>query len=210
MRQLFILLFMLGFISVNAQNAASFFINMPDEKIPQLEEAWRKDLVDLFQSGKDATLENLMGGRSTLKTMTADYLLLQISERSTLEMKLLPLINDTYLACVVTTVNAPVADSRVDFFTMDWKSLHATDLWEPAMSEWYIKDDVNQNSEEFLHAISSLDMHLIRYQLNPENQTLTATYTTPDYLNDEDRKKVKPFLKETPLVYLWKSGRFVK
>lgn len=210
MRQLFFLLLILGSISVNAQNVASFFINMPNEKIPQLEEAWRKDLVDLFQSGKEATLENLMGGRSTLKELTADYLLLQTSERSLLEIKLLPLINDTYLACVITTVSAPVADSRVDFFTTEWKSLPATDLWEPAKPEWFIKDGTDQNSQEFLHAITLLDMDLIHYQLNPENQTLTATYTTPDYLNNESREEVKPFLKETPEVYQWKSGRFTK
>jgi hypothetical protein len=210
MRQLFILLVMWVSVSANAQDVASFFIRMPDDQVPQLEEAWRKDLVDLFRSGKAATLKNLMEGRSTLKEMTADYLLLQISERSSLEIKLLPLINDTWLACVITTANAPVADSRVHFYSMQWKLLPSDDLWEPAMPEWFLKDSADANSQEFLHAVSFLNIHLIRYRLNPENQTLTAAYTTVDYLNSEDREQVKPFLKETPVVYEWKSGRFKK
>jgi len=210
MRQLFILSLILVSISVNAQNVASFFIHMPDEQIPQLEEAWRKDLVDLYQSGKDAKLENLMAGQSSIKEMTADYLLLQTSERSTLEIKLLPLINDTYLACVITTVNAPIADSRIDFFSLEWKSLSSADMLEPVTFDWFIKEDVNNNNEEFLHAVSNLDMHLYHYKLNPENLTLTAVYTTPDYLNSEDREKVTPFLKEMPKVYQWKSGRFAE
>jgi len=210
MRQLLFLLITFISISVNAQNVASFFIHMPDEQIPQLEEAWRKDLIDLYQSGKEATLENLMAGRSSIKKMTADYLLLQTSERSTLEIKLLPLINDTYLACVITTVNAPVADSKVNFFSLEWKPLPETDILQPITFDWFIKEDINKNNQEFLHVLSTLDMHLFNYQLSPENQTLTVSYTTPEYLNSEEREKVKPFLKETTKVYHWKSGRFIE
>ncbi|MDR2919660.1 MAG: DUF3256 family protein [Tannerella sp.] len=195
---------------VNAQDVASFFISMPDGNIPQLEEAWRKDLVDLFRSGKTATLDNTMGGKSTLEKMTTDYLLLQSTERSTLEIKLLPLINGTYVACVITTVNAPVADSRVDFFTLEWKPVPASDLFTSVMPKWFIKEDADRNSESFLDAMSCLDMHLVKYQLNADDQTLTAIYTTPDYLNSQDREKVKPFLKENPKVYQWKSGRFIE
>lgn len=210
MRQFIFSLFILLTIStVNAQNVTSFFISMPDEYIPQLEEAWRKDLVDLFQSGKTATLDNTMGGKSTLEKLTADYLLLQYTERSMLEIKLLPLINDTYLACVITTVKAPVADSRVDFFTLEWKPLDATDLFASVSPEWYIKEDTDRNSNDFLDVVSYLDMHLIRYQLDADDRTLTAIYTTPDYLNKQDRDKVSPFLKENPKKYQWKSGRFV-
>lgn len=209
MRQFIFSLFILLTIStVNAQNVTSFFISMPDDYIPQLEEAWRKDLVDLFQSGKTATLDNTMGGKSTLEKLTADYLLLQYTERSTLEIKLLPLINDTYLACVITTVKAPVTDSRVEFFTLEWKPLDAADLLTAVSPDWYIKEDTNRNSDDFLDAVSYLDMHLIRYQLNVEDRTLTAIYTTPDYLNKQDRDKVSLFLKENPKMYQWKSGRF--
>lgn len=66
---------------------------MPDQYIPQLEHAWRKDLVDLYTSGKESRLKNTMNGFSTLQKLTNDYLLLQTTERSTVEMKLLPLVN---------------------------------------------------------------------------------------------------------------------
>lgn len=201
-------IFLAAWVS-GAQNVASFFVSMPDEYIPQLEEAWRKDLVDLFQSGKAAILDNTMGGKSTLKKMTDDYLLLQYTERSTLEIKLLPLINDTYLACVVTTIKAPVADSRVEFFTLEWKPLSIFDLFTPVRPEWFIKEDVDQNSERFLTAASCLDMHLIQYQLSVDSQTLIAVYTTPDYLSEQERKIVLPILKENPKIYQWKSGRFM-
>ena len=45
---LLICVFALG---MNAQDMTSVFTAMPDQYIPQLEHAWRKDLVDLYTSG---------------------------------------------------------------------------------------------------------------------------------------------------------------
>ena len=98
---LLICVFALG---MNAQDMTSVFTAMPDQYIPQLEHAWRKDLVDLYTSGKESRLKNTMNGFSTLQKLTNDYLLLQTTERSTVEMKLLPLVNNTYVVCMISTV----------------------------------------------------------------------------------------------------------
>lgn len=205
---LFISLFIYFGQTVSAQDIATIFANMPDQYLPQLDVAWRKDLVDLYKSGKEAKLQNLMAGYSTLLRLESDYLLLQQSEKSTLEMKMLPLINNTYLLCVVTTVNGPVPDSRIEFFTTDWEPLEEDELLTPVAQDWFLKDVKNKNSNAYLDAISRLDMELIKYQLNPNNQTLTATYTTPLYLSREDQEKVLPFLKEEPKVYKWNKNGF--
>jgi hypothetical protein len=197
-----------GPVVVKAQDMASLFIGMPNEYILQLEDAWRKDLVELYRAGKPATLDNTMKGRSTLVQLTPDYLLLQSSERSVVEMKLLPLINRTNIICVVTTVSAPVADSRVAFYTTDWTRLDASDIWMPLTADRFIREDTDRQSEAFLDALSRMDMDLIRYRLHAEDAIMTAEYTTPEYLSEDDRNKVTPFLRAEPLVYQWKTGRF--
>lgn len=202
---LLICVFALG---MNAQDMTSVFTAMPDQYIPQLEHAWRKDLVDLYTSGKESRLKNTMNGFSTLKKLTSDYLLLQATERSTIEMKLLPLVNNTNVICMVKTVNGPVADSQVDFFTTEWEPLAASDLFTPVSADWFMKEDADKNSTAFLDATSRLDMDLIQYSLSPDNLTLTATYTTPLYLSREDRKNVTPFVKESPKVYTWEKFHF--
>lgn len=195
-------------LGVKAQEMDALFISMPDQNIPQLENAWRKDLVDLYKSGKDATLKNTMNGSSSLKKLTSDYLLLQATERSSIEMKLLPLVNNTNVICMIRTVNGPVADSQIEFFTTDWQPLAVSDLFTPVDADWFIKDDTDKNSNAFQDAASRLDMDLIQYTLSPDNQTLTATYTTPLYLSREDRKAVIPFIKESPKVYTWEKYHF--
>ena len=98
MKRLFLSILLCVFVwGMKAQEMDAVFVAMPDQYVPQLENAWRKDLIDLYNSGKEAKLKNTMNGFSTLKKLTDDYLLLQVTERSTVEMKLLPLVNDTVL-----------------------------------------------------------------------------------------------------------------
>ena len=194
-------------LGMSAQDMAGVFTAMPDLYIPQLESAWRKDLVDMYNSGKEARLKNTMNGFSTLKRLTPDYLLLQTSERGTVEMKLLPLVNNTHVVCMIFTVDGPVPDSRISFYTTEWKPLPAADLFTAPVGEWYLKEGVDRSSEAYKEAASRLDMDLIHYQLSEESPTLTATYTTPAYLGEEERKKVEPLIAE-PKVYTWKRSHF--
>lgn len=207
-RILFSILLSVFALGVGAQEMDALFVSMPDSNIPQLENAWRKDLVDLYKSGKEAKLKNTMNGFSTLKKLTSDYLLLEVTERSRIEIKLLPLVNNTNVVCFVRTVSGPVADSRVDFFTTEWVPLDASDLFTPVSADWFIKEDADRGSTDFLSATSRLDMDLIEYRLSPDSLTLTATYNTPLYLSKEDRDKVNPFIKESPKVYTWEKRHF--
>ncbi|WP_455639524.1 DUF3256 family protein [Parabacteroides sp.] len=195
-------------LGVKAQEMDALFISMPDQNIPQLENAWRKDLIDLYKSGKDARLKNTMNGFSSLDSLTANYMFLQVTDRSSIEMKLLPLVNNTEIICMVRTINGPVADSRIEFFTTDWQPLASSDLFTPVDADWFIKEGTDKGSNAFQDAASRLDMNLIQYKLSPADLTLTATYTTPLYLSREDRKKVTPFIKESPKVYTWEKSHF--
>lgn len=193
---------------LKAQNMAEVFVSMPDEYVPQLEDAWRKDLVDLYNSGENAQLKNNMNGTSRLVKLTKDYLLLESTERTTLELKLLPLVNNTFVICKIITVKAPVADSRIAFFSPDWKPLNASDLLEPVMAGWFIREDADKTSIAFQESTSRLDMDLFEYKLSPDDYTLTQIYTTPQYTDKETQKKLRPFLKDSPKVYTWTKSYF--
>lgn len=191
-----------------AQDMAAVFTAMPDQYIPQLEHAWRKDLVDLYKEGKEARLKNTMNGFSALRKLTADYLLLETTERSTVEMKLLPLVNKTYIVCMIATVKGPAPDSRIHFYTTEWEPLSTTDLLATPKADWYLRTkDAAPNDEARREAIARLDMDLVEYTLNPDTPTLTMTYTTPLYLSAEERTRIQPHLSD-PIVYTWKGYRF--
>ncbi|MDR0749880.1 MAG: DUF3256 family protein [Tannerellaceae bacterium] len=195
-------------LSIKAQDMKTLFTQTPDSYLPQLETAWRKDLIDLYLTGKEAHLQNTMGGYSKLLKLTDDYLQLQVTERSLVEMKKFPLINNTHILCMVTTIEGPVADSRVRFYTTEWQPLESTNLFTPVTVDWFISENVDKDSDAYKDAVIRLDIDLIKYLLNSENQTLTAVYTTPLYLSEQDRNKTLLILKDYPKVYVWDKSTF--
>jgi hypothetical protein len=209
MKQLIISILVFSGISLtHSQSVADIFIKIPDDMIVQLEGAWRKDFIGLYKSGKTASLENTMQGRSVLKKLTDNYLFLETTERSTLEMKLLPLINETYIICLISTVHAPVADSKTEFYTIDWKRLPDKELFTPITGAWFWREDADTVSFEYIEAKSLVSLDLIKYSLNADDNTMTAEYMSPEYLAKEERKKLLPFLKTEKKVYEWKLSRY--
>ena len=187
------LLALLALCGLRAQDMASVFTAMPNQYIPQLEDAWRKDLVELYRSGKEARLKNTMNGYSTLLNLTDDYLCLRTTDRSVVEMKLLPLVNNTFVVCMVTTVEGSVADSRIAFFTTDWASLPKADLLSMSEGTWFIKEGA-ETDEAYPESKAALDMDLFRYQLSATENTLSITYTTPLYLEGKTKERLQPLL----------------
>ena len=196
----------LGF--AEAQTVSDIFIKMPDTMIVQLEEAWRKDIIDLYKTGKPAVLENTMQGRSELKKLTDNYLLLETTERSTLEIKLLPLVNNTYIICLLSTCYAPVADSRVEFYTIDWQKIPDDELFTPVNGAWFLKENADTSSVQYGEAMSLIYFDLIKYSLSADDNRLTAEYMLPQYLDEENRVKLQPFLKDDKKIYEWKFSRY--
>ncbi|MDR0429622.1 MAG: DUF3256 family protein [Tannerellaceae bacterium] len=207
-RYIYLFIFAACILVGKAQEMKECFIEMPDQLIPQLEAAWRKDLIGLYESGKEARLKNTMNGYSQLMKLTEDYLLLRTTECSTMEIKMFPLVNNTHIICMVTTIDAPVPDSRLSFYTTKWEPLPASELFTPVSADWFIKEGVDNTNDAYKDVMAYLDIDLIKYQLSPDSQTLTASYTTPLYLSAEIRKKVTPYLKDAPKVYAWEKFHF--
>ncbi len=205
-RFLFAIIALFMACTVNAQDVGALFTAMPDELLPQLASATRKNLVEQFKGSKEATAQNTMNGDVKLEALTDNFLQLQVSEVSQIQIKLLPLINNSYIICMVNTVKGPTADSRIDFYTTDWKPIEASSLFTPVKGDAFIKPANGDNFKRD-EALTKIDIDLIEYSLKADDTTLTVTYRTPDYLSQEDRDAVMPFIKE-PIVMKWNKNRF--
>lgn len=195
-------------MSVMAQNMKSVFVAMPDSVTPLLTKVNREDCIDFLDSNMKAVVKNRFGNVAEMKVLTDDYVLMQTSEVGTLEMKLLPLADSTKVICMVKTVNVPVADSSVRFYTSDWsQQLDVKEFLQlPSMDAFFLPDD--SLKDEAILTRKKADMHLMKAQLSKEDTSLTFTYTTPDYLNEEDREKLLPHLRKEPIVLRWSEGKF--
>ena len=191
-----------------AQDMKSVFIAMPDSIVPLLTQVNKEDCVDFLDSIMKAEVTTRFGGTAEMKVLTEDYVFLQTTPSSTLEMKLLPVNDSTKVVCMVKTVCASACDSEIHFYTSDWKGKMAVGdfLQKPEQEAFYLPND--SVTEESVLIRKKADMHLMKASLSKEDASLTFIYTTPDYLNKEDKKQMLRYLNPNPVVFQWKDGKF--
>lgn len=208
-KTLFIIAMLMCVISLHAQDMKTLFIAMPDSVTPLLTKVNREDFVDFLASNMKAEVKNRFGKPSELKKLTDDYLLLQSTERSTMEMKLLPLNDSVKIICVINTVCASACDSKIRFYNTQWQELAQSDFIQlPTVDAFYLPVD-SLTDEAFPAMREKADMELVKSTLSEEKPVITFTYTTPDYLAKAEREKLAAYLKKEPIIYEWKEGRFV-
>ena len=205
---LVIVISILGVVSVAAQDMKSVFIAMPDSITPLLTKVNKEDCVDFLDSNMKAEVKNRFDGTAEMKVLTEDYTLVQTSAIGTLEMKLLPVNDSTKVICMVKTVCASACDSDIRFYASDWsKELNARDfLQKPSGSAFFLPNDTL--SDEGILIRKKADMHLMKASLSKDDASLTFIYTTPDYLNKEDKEKMLRHLNQNPVTFQWKDGKF--
>ena len=190
-----------------AQDVALVFKNMPQELIMTVDSVKRLDLMDLYNDGFPARVMNSFNDTVVLKEFTSDYLLLKTGQ-SVMEVALLPMINDSKIICLINTVCAPVCDSRISFYTTEWKLLPMEVFFTPVESEWFVKEGVDKTGNDYQDLLSMLDMNLMMFHIEKNQFELVQTFTTPDYLSKNEQNKVKSVLKSEPKVFSWNKTRF--
>ena len=195
-------------ISVFAQDMKSVFVAMPDSIAPLLTQTNKEDCIDFLDSNMKAEVTNRLGGKTEMKVLTEDYVFMQMTPNSTLEMKLLPVNDSTKVVCMVKTVCASACNSDIKFYASDWsKELEAKDfLLKPSADAFFLPNDTLP--EEGVLIRKKADMHLMKASLSKDDASLSFIYTTPDYLNKEDREKLLPYLRKEPIVFRWQDGKF--
>ena len=198
---LFLIMLVFGGASTvaSAQDMRDVFLNAPDKIFPLLTGNDRADLVDFIEAGMTAKVSNRLDGTSELHELGHDYLMLATTASSTMQMKLLPVKGDTII-CVVKTLKAEAADSRICFYDKEWNMLNAGEMFSfPSISDFFTSD-----ADEYLDVC---DIYLVSLTLSATDNSLVAEYTMPAYMNVDDAKRVKPLLRK--LAYRWDGERFV-
>lgn len=196
-------------LSVVAQDMKKVFIAMPDSLTPLLTKVNKEDCIDFLASNMKAEIKNRFDKSSEMKVLTEDYLQMQMTENSTLEMKLLPVNDSVKIVCMVRTVCSSACDSEIRFYDTSWKEEFPQKdyLQLPTSQAFYLPTDTVSSEVELIK--KKADMHVMKAVLSKDDSSLSFIYTTPDYLNQEDREKLLPYLRKEAVVYQWKDGKFL-
>ena len=173
-------------ITMMAQQVCKMWVSMPASVAGALEKSGRQELLDLKQRKKTAAIAGPLGEKCSIDTLTADFLSVRMNDVYTLQMKMLPTSSGDSLLCLVQTYAGPQAESRIAFYSPDWKALSMpqmhldVDLQRPdTMSE----DDFNKLQALF-------DPKLISFSLSPSSAELVVALS-PAVISEEEKANVK-------------------
>ena len=159
--------------ALQAQEAKTLFVNMPDSLSPLLTKVNREDCIDFLESKMKAQVENRFGKKSEMTDLSKDYIRMQMSAQSTWQMKVLALNDSTNVICTVSTVCAPACDSSIHFYTDDWKPLTTSLFITLPLMDDFLNAPDSAGVYEFDEARRSADMLLMKADFNKENTELT-------------------------------------
>lgn len=80
----------------------------------------------------------------------------------------------------------------------------------PAEDAFYKTPVTETQTDSLKNLRTRADMFLLKAVLSEKDTSLSFVYTTPDYLDKETLKEIKPYLVAEPLKYVWQNGRFVR
>lgn len=193
-KTLIIICFLTCWLCVSAQSLREVWIEMPDSVLPYLSKSQRTELVDYVDMKADPAVLNVFGDSVRIERMTNNYLLVKASKVTRLEIKLL----DNNTLALVQTWKAPVAESKLSLFNLQWQPKEAVVVY----NENIVKPD-SMSEEEFADLKSLMYPRLKEYRLSAENNSLSVSWNYP-LLSKEELKRMVDLLK--PQVLNW-TGR---
>lgn len=192
-----------AFVNVMAQNINTVFLSIPDSIIFGLEAEQRDKLLANPNDTAKVVVESPLYSKIERLAITDDFISLQTSEVGNVQIKLLPLINDSKIICVVKTVCGKACDSQIKFYTTKWAAIPQSDLFPTQNIEWFIKPDADRQSQDFQNAVVALDMNPMKISFSEDNDNISVNYDIKAYLADDDYKRIQPFLIEKPKILTW-------
>ena len=193
-KTLIIICFLTCWLCVSAQSLREVWIEMPDSILPYLSKSQRTELADYVEMKAEPVVLNVFGDSVRIEHMTNNYLLVKASEVTLLEIKLL----DNNTLALVQTWKAPVAESKLSLFNLQWQPKEAVVEY----NENIVKPDT-MTDEEFNDLKSLMYPRLKEYRLSPENNSLSVSWNYP-LLSKKELKRMVDLLK--PQVLNW-TGR---
>lgn len=211
MKRLFVLICLFTTLSLQAQNMKELFVAMPDTLLPLLTKVNREDFGDFLASNMKAKVRNRFGKTSEMTVLTENYLQVEMTSVSSLEMKLLPLNDSLNVICMVQTYRAPVADSQIRFYDTDWHPMEVSRFITLPDDSLFFRKPANEVQADSLRNLRAhADISLREARLSADSCTLSFRYTTPRYLDKTTAGELERYLVREPLRYVWMENRFIR
>ncbi len=190
--------------SYAVEPVSDLFVQMPDSLLPTIEVNRRKDMIDLMRAGQSSEATTRLGSQAAITLMQDSLLAVKLSELSSLQIQLYQQGDETIIA-LVNTVCAPACDSRIRFYSHDWKELPTSKYIRRIDTHTFLNvpDTLPATMREDIERLT--DISLIEYTFEA-NGILRAQNSWETYWDEESFKLIQPYLIGSILLH-WNGKR---
>lgn len=190
MKKIFlILLVTFSLLPLNAQNMRQIWLEMPDSIVPYLNRSLRTELADYVTMGMKLEVMNALRDTTRIEKLTDDYILVQLSNATKLEIKSL----DASTIAMVQTWCGPLAESKLSLFSNNWevKPLNID------VSPMFVKPDT-MSQQRYSELLDMANVTMNEMQLSVKDNSLTIKYSV-HLLSSTDKKEMQAILRQRKL-----------
>jgi len=175
-----------------AKPMKALWLSMPDSLAAYLSKAAREEGINLLEMKLVPEMRNQFGNPSKIDTLTNEYISVTLSEKSSMQMRLLPTEGGDSIVCVAKTYSGPLKDSSVSLYTQDWGKLSDVSF---GTDELLCKPDT-MTSSRLEELKQMLDPCLVAASLQVGEDVIVATPSAANVTLTEEAE-LKAILKET-------------
>lgn len=190
------------------RNATDMFYALPKNMLELIPVRLRQDMTDYYlQADSIYSATNNLGGTSHIIDLTDNYLKVQVTDVSTLEIKILP-FKQQKIGAIVYTVCGEAADSKISFFDEYAQELKVEKFFKaPKLKDFFTIPKGSLTSMKEIEQM--VGFTTIEYRLDTTDNSLRAYLTIDKHINQDDYNIIKLFLLDS-IVYDWNGKKYIK
>lgn len=186
------------------------FLRLPVNYLDILPVSSRLDLLDYATADSIGSVRNALEGKSTLLLLNDDYIKVQLTPVSTLQLRRLPDKKNGYIFVSIYSVggDGQAFDSDVSFFDETLSPLDAGKIISlPSLLDFFPslkKNKAGQKRLEQIIPFPTIEFSASKYATT---YTLKAYLTIDNFINQDELPFIREHLR-SPVTYLWDGVRF--
>ena len=194
-RTIIVCLCLSALFTASTKDMRELWLSMPDSLIGYMDKSKRLALLDHVDMNTTAELTNKLEGKTSLDTLTSNFMQVTLNNVVDLRMTLLPSTGEgatDSILCVVRTYRNAEPESIVELYDQSWKRLRKIDF--DAEMFFNRPDTISQERYEQIRSLVSV--LFVKAELREGSDVLVLTPSLP-FNTREEKEKIKSIILQT-------------
>jgi len=197
--------------TLSAQTIEECYVNMPDILNATLSKRNRLELLEYHKAHQSDSVANRFGNQTHLVSLDSlnQRIVVRNTASSTFEMKILSLEDSTKIIGIIRSVCAPVCLSTVEFYDTAWNAM-PIQFTMPKAIEWMDEKSIPTHEIDLQWVRNVMDVSFVSLSFSVQGQSLVAKNNTMDFLSEQDRKLLNPYVVKKTISFSLKNRIWVQ